>query len=406
MSNGPAAPSSSLTLAWNDANGPVAGYSVYVQRNDGAFKLEKDVPRSTVTLNGEPGSKARVVVVAYSSRREYGPSSPSSPQFTFPQLSAAASTPAATGSASALPTYASAASSVEPLASIAGANAAEDSVAELTGGGLVWQAGGALRLTDARLETTRMFSRPEGAQLAGVADFDADGLADLLWVDSAVLRYMPGSALRDPNAVIPLVELATLAAGEHVLGAGDFDGDGIGDVLISNADDLISALLTTPGSAPAIASLGIAASAALVGIADIDANGSDDIAWRANGSGVGLWLMDGGTLAASTDLPLPSDLGVIGLADFDGNGASELAVRNAQGEVFLVHPLEQEIVLDATDLANTLAWQSQGAVDLDSDGSEELVLASADAIRIAGLPGELVVALDPESPWQLTALLP
>ena len=47
-----------------------------------------------------------------------------------------------------------------------------------------------------------------------------------------------------------------------------------------------------------------------------------------------------------------------------------------------------------------------GAVDLELDRSDELVLASAEAIRIAGLPGDQVVALDPDSPWQLVALLP
>ena len=46
-----------------------------------------------------------------------------------------------------------------------------------------------------------------------------------------------------------------------------------------------------------------------------------------------------------------------------------------------------------------------GAVDFELDRSDELVLASAGAIRFAGLPGDQVVALDPESPWQLVALL-
>ena len=70
--------------AWSDANGPVAGYSVYVQREHGAFKHEIDVSASSVTLRGDPGSTARVTVVAFDSRRAFGPSSPSSPLFTFP----------------------------------------------------------------------------------------------------------------------------------------------------------------------------------------------------------------------------------------------------------------------------------------------------------------------------------
>ena len=65
---------------------------------------------------------------------------------------------------------------------------------DLPGGALVWQSGDAFRLTNAAVETTRLFARPaDGAQLAGVADFDADGQGDLLWVSAtSQLAYMPG----------------------------------------------------------------------------------------------------------------------------------------------------------------------------------------------------------------------
>src|SRR5262245_30594767 len=83
----PAAGSSSVTLAWNKAVGPVAGYSVYVQRGSDGFKHEADVTQARVTLSGEPGTKARVKVLAFDARNTHGPSSPSSVQFTFPQKS-------------------------------------------------------------------------------------------------------------------------------------------------------------------------------------------------------------------------------------------------------------------------------------------------------------------------------
>jgi hypothetical protein len=59
-----------------------------------------------------------------------------------------------------------------------------------------------------------------------------------------------------------------------------------------------------------------------------------------------------------------------------------------------------------TDLANTSLWAPVGAADLDGDGSDELALSTAGAIRIAALPGDQVLSLEPESPWQLVALLP
>src|SRR5215472_11593268 len=65
--------SSSVTLAWVGANGPVAGYSVYVQRGgDGPFNHEVDVTQPSATLHGAPGSSARVIVVAFDAASTYG----------------------------------------------------------------------------------------------------------------------------------------------------------------------------------------------------------------------------------------------------------------------------------------------------------------------------------------------
>ncbi len=399
------AATSSVTLAWSDANGPVAGYSVYVQRDEGAFKHELDVPRATVTLTGEPGSTARVIVVAFAATREYGPGSPSSPLFTFPALdgssdatddSAGTEDVASTGGSSGQDPDSEPASEPE-------APAEQEPDTDLAGT-FVWQAGDALRLTDAALETTRLFARPADAQLAAVADFDADGQGDLLWVGpSAQLSYASGDALRGSDP-ISLVDLGALDADEQVIGAGDFDGDGDGDVLVEHAE-AIRARLTAPGT-PAIVELGTSAQAQLVGIADFDGNASDDVAWRATTGALVVWLMEGGSAGASVQVALPTDFQMIGAGDFDGSGAAELALRGPSGSVYLLHALATSPAFEATDLANALAWRTAGAVDLDRDGSEELVLVGTDAIRIAGLPGEELLALDPASPWQLVALLP
>jgi hypothetical protein len=96
----------------------------------------------------------------------------------------------------------------------------------------------------------------------------------------------------------------------------------------------------------------------------------------------------------------------IGAGDFEGNGVAEIALRNRNGTVYIVHPLVAAPQLESTDLANASLWAPVGDADLDGDGSDELVLATAGAIRIASLPGDQVTALETESPWQLVALLP
>ena len=68
--------------------------------------------------------------------------------------------------------------------------------------------------------------------------------------------------------------------------------------------------------------------------------------------------------------------------------------------------LEGYSAFEATDLANMQGWTGVGAVDLELDRSDELVLVSAGAIRFAGLPGDQEVLLDPDAAWQLVTLLP
>jgi hypothetical protein len=397
-------------VAWSGAAGPVSGYSVYVQRDNADYKHEADVAQPRATVFGAPGSSARVIVVAFDRVQGHGPSSPSSARFTFPAASANSAAAGQTGVgtvASIAPASAQPASPSVAMAAAAPAAAAATSdvtpAHPFTGGALVWQAGDAFRLTDSAIETKRLFTRPSnGAQLVGVADFDGDGQRDLLWTTSgSLLGYMAGSALRGSDPVA-LVDLGPLAAGEQAIGAGDFDGDGYGDVLAADGY-AIRARFTVPGGAPALVDLGRAAQASLAGIGDFDANGSDDIAWRTAG-GLAIWLMDRGRITATVELAVAQD--VLGVGDWDGDGAAELALRNADGTVSVLHPLDAAPQLEATDLADTGVWQGAGALDLERDGSDELVLATAGAIRFAGLPGDQMVALDPQSPWQLVALLP
>jgi hypothetical protein len=414
-----------VTLAWNSANGPVAGYSVYVQRGQSDFKHEADVSQIGARVFGTPGGRARVIVVAFDAAGVHGPMSPTSAQFAFPSANAnsqasapnagfvgtvAATLPVqaqqAVAAASAVSGFESSAASEDAAGDDPAAPSSDEEAAtpDLPGGALVWQSGDAFRLTNAAVETTRLFARPEAAaQLAAVADFDADGHGDLLWAGtSGALFYTPGRGLRSADPVSPVL-LGILGANARVLGAGDFDGDGAGDVLVERAGAVFARL--TRSATPDVADLGSSAGAALAGIADFDANGSDDVAWRTADALV-IWRVDAGRAIETVTIDLALDFDVLAIGDFDGEGAAEVATRDPSGSVFVVHPFAETLAFEPTDLANAQGWTGVGAVDLELDRSEEVVLASADGIRVSGMPGDQVVALDPASPWRLVALLP
>jgi hypothetical protein len=410
-SSAPAAATSSVTLAWAPADGPVAGYSVFVQRGTGPYEVEAEVTDPQVQLSGEPGTTARVVVVAFDADGQTGPSSPPSSTITFPDPAASeGAKSASTASDASDPTSTSYASvSSDGAAEKADASETPDDSAALDStalaGSLVWQAGDAMRLTTAGLETVLFFPRPSpDAQLVAVGDLDADRAADIVWSDAAgVLFFTPGASL--VADATETVDYGRLEGSERVLGAGDFDGDGADDLLVMRAD-AIDVWFTMPGGAIEIAEVGSAGNASLAGVGDFDGNGTDDVAWSGDEGLLVLWLMDASGAAASVEVSLGAGLEVVASGDFDADGSAEVAVRDVYGDVFVVRPMYDPALFEATDLADAGPWQSAGSADLDLDGTDDLVFYADTALRIGYLPGDEKIPLDASSPWKLAALLP
>ena len=401
------AQTSTVTLKWAAAAGPVKGYDVWVQRNGGRWRVEQKVASSKIVLKGAPGDKAKLAVGGYDSKGRRGPISVPSPAFKFPaDEPEPAQQPTGNPNPSPNPTPPSnPGGSGEPTQSEP-ANQPVDP-AELVGG-ILWQSERILRVTSPWLETLLAFVTPTPAtQLAGTGDFDGDDLDDPLWVDeSGLLSFTPLAALASGAQSPAPVVLGMLDATEQVLGSGDFDADGHEDVLVLGANGRVDAWLSDPSGASAIVPVGNAGTAQLAVVRDFDANGSDDLVWRGADGALQIWLMDDSTPAASVELPLDPALEILAAGDFDGDASAELAVRDATGRVLLLFPLAAA-PLEPVDagVADTLGWPVLGSADLDGDGGDDLAFASDEALRSAYLPGEEVQPLDPNSPWAPIALL-
>lgn len=412
----------SQTLAWDPSSGPVAGYRVWVQRDGGTFEVETEVTPPQVTLSGEPGQTARIIVAAFDGQGNTGALSPPSPTFTFPgpdaSQAAAAASATATSTASSTRSFAAGASTAgsgpdapaedEATASAVAPqdkrswDASGDGVADL-----LWEAGETLRVTNALVETELIFTRPgSGHDVVAFDDFDGDGLADPLWVGpQGDVGYTPMAALHADASRSPVVGLGRLAASASVAAAGDFDGDGLADVLVRDAaDDFTSVWLTNPGAPSDVAGLGAVADE-LAGVADYDGDGTSDVLWRAADGSLVVWQMLGALVHGMTELTLPATTEVLASGDFDGDGAADVAHRDpATGVVSVLRPLVGAVEGWTSMLGDTRGWTPQGAADFDGDGAADLLLASAGELRFAYLPGEERHVLDPASPWLLVAL--
>lgn len=183
------------------------------------------------------------------------------------------------------------------------------------------------------------------------ADFDGDERADLLWrTDSGVLaiwkmdgnHIVSADYLRSGSTIV-----ATPGADWHVIGVEDFDGDGKGDLLwktddgtlaiwkmdgtqIKGADYLRSgsAIVRTPGSDWHI-----------VGTGDFDGDGKGDLLWRTNSGALAIWEMDGTQIknadflrVGSTMVGAPgSDWHIHAIGDYDGDGRDDILWRTDSG---------------------------------------------------------------------------
>src|SRR4029079_11528137 len=108
----------------------------------------------------------------------------------------------------------------------------------------------------------------------------------------------------------------------------------------------------------------------VAGTGDFDGNGLGDILWRNTTSGqVAIWLMNGATILSSGSLgPVTNDWVIAGTGDFDGNGMTDILWRNTtsgQVAIWLINGLS---VLQAGGLGNVGAtWAVVGTGDFNGD---------------------------------------
>jgi len=161
-------------------------------------------------------------------------------------------------------------------------------------------------------------SAPTSWRVAGVADFDGDGNADILWHDetsggSALWLMNCSGVLYVPPVVRMMSYLETTPVAWHIAGVGDFNHDGRADILlrdpVTGANSMWLMNGTTKLSGAMIESAPPQWSVA--GIGDFNGDGKADIFWRDTAGNNSVWLMDGMTKTSGTYLenaPLPWDV--------------------------------------------------------------------------------------------------
>jgi hypothetical protein len=223
----------------------------------------------------------------------------------------------------------------------------------------VWFMDGTTRLGGGYL-TPRRF--PEaGWQVRGVADFDGDGKADLLWhnPESGGLEvWLMDGTIAIEDVSLPPGPFADAAW--RVRGVADLDGDGKTDVLWQNGQtgDLYAWFLdgTVPTTGTYLTPSHLDDPRWQVrGVADFDGDGRPDALWHHQVTGeLRLWSLDGTTLLGSRSLT-PGTLAdthfqIRQVADFDRDGRADLLWHNRATGSLDVWFLDGSVMVDQSAL--------------------------------------------------------
>lgn len=197
-----------------------------------------------------------------------------------------------------------------------------------TGANAIWLMNSAVVASAALIYTV-----PPQWAVAGMLDFNGDAKSDILWRDSLtgtnVLWFMNGASLTSGGVINSATPDWIIA------GTADFNGDGQNDILwFNNNTRQVAVWLMNAGQ---VVSAGFAGGVAqgwsIAGVGDFDGDGKADILWRNQATGANsLWLMNGASLGSAVTVATgASTWSVAGIADFNGDGKADILWRDSAG---------------------------------------------------------------------------
>jgi hypothetical protein len=203
-----------------------------------------------------------------------------------------------------------------------------------------------------------------------VGDFDGDGSSDLFWRNTSSGMNEVWDRVLFKRAVAAVTSLDW-----HVVGAGDFDGDQQSDLLWRNSATGANAIWKSANSAAQQPTASIADLRwSVAGIGDFDADGRSDILWRHATTGRNeIWR--GGRLDLRLVATTVSDLHwtVVGVGDFNGDGKDDVMWRNTATGANTLWLSANSTTQAAVATVVDQAWSIGPVGDYNGDGLADLI---------------------------------
>ena len=222
--------------------------------------------------------------------------------------------------------------------------------------------------------------------VVGTGDFNGDGRDDILWRNDNgqtidFLSQANGTFLDNRN-----VFNMNPGLDWHVMGTGDFDGDGRDDILWRNDIGTVVTLLGAPNGSfvgNVTFNLNPGLDWHVEGTGDFNGDGRDDILWRNDiGNVVTLLGHPNGSFVGNVNFALNPGLDwhIVGTGDFNGDGYDDILWRNDAGTVtdLLGQPNGSFVGNVAVNMNPGAGWEVAATGDYNGDGRDDVLWRNSD----------------------------
>ncbi|EJN12861.1 Peptidase M10 serralysin Matrixin like protein [Bradyrhizobium sp. YR681] len=223
-----------------------------------------------------------------------------------------------------------------------------------------------------------------GWQFTDVGDFNGDGKADLLFVNSTTNGIAEWQLNGTQIVVGPQVGVAP--SGFHFASTGDFNGDGKTDLLLINdtTHDVQMWQMngTQVSSATTIGTVNAAGGWHFAATGDFNGDGKTDLFFINDTThGAAIWLMNGSQITASPQIGTINTAGgwqFTDVGDFNGDGKSDLLFLNSTTRGVAVWQLNGTQIIDGPQVGIAASGDIYaGLQDIDGDHKSDILFENA-----------------------------